>query len=268
MRKGVSMGKINHIFAICAYKESPFLEECILSIKGQTIKSHVLIITSTPNTYITEMARKYDIRVYFNENGGIVQDWNFAYKKAEAQYVTIAHQDDVYFPEYAELVVSCLENAVKPIIGFTDYVEIRNGKKINDNRILKIKRLMLLPLRLKVCQNIKWIRRRILSLGCPICCPSVTFVKEQIGGEPFSVGFRSDEDWEAWEKLSRKHGEFVYVAKALMGHRIHEESETSIILGENARTREDYIMFKKFWPDFIARILTRIYSTSEKSNEL
>ena len=27
----------NHTFAICAYKESPFLEECIQSLLGETI---------------------------------------------------------------------------------------------------------------------------------------------------------------------------------------------------------------------------------------
>lgn len=31
-----------------------------------------------------------------------------------------------------------------------------------------------------------------------------------------------------------------------MGHRIHEESETSVIIGDNARSKEDYEMFCKF----------------------
>ena len=38
----------DHTFAICAYKESPYLEECIKSLKNQTIKSNILIATSTP----------------------------------------------------------------------------------------------------------------------------------------------------------------------------------------------------------------------------
>ena len=28
-----------HTFAICAYKESPYLEACIRSLKGQTVPS-------------------------------------------------------------------------------------------------------------------------------------------------------------------------------------------------------------------------------------
>lgn len=48
-----------------------------------------------------------------------------------------------------------------------------------------------------------------------------------------------------------------------MGHRIHKESETSINLGENARSREDFEMFCKFWTRAIARLLTKLYSASE-----
>ena len=43
---------MKHTFVICAYKESEFLEECILSLKKQSIKSEILIATSTPNKYI------------------------------------------------------------------------------------------------------------------------------------------------------------------------------------------------------------------------
>ena len=42
----------DHTFIICAYKESPFLAECIESILGQTVRGHVMMTTSTPNEYI------------------------------------------------------------------------------------------------------------------------------------------------------------------------------------------------------------------------
>lgn len=74
-------------------------------------------------------------------------------------------------------------------------------------------------------------------------------------------------DWETWENISKEEGRFVYVPQKLMGHRIHEESETSATIQENVRTKEDYVMFKKFWPDFIAKKLTKIYSASEVSNK-
>ena len=57
----------NHTFAICAYKESPYLEECITSLMEQTVKSEIFIATSTPNKYIDNIAAKYNLKVYVNE---------------------------------------------------------------------------------------------------------------------------------------------------------------------------------------------------------
>lgn len=258
-----------HIYAVCAYKESPYLEECIQSIKEQTVSSEILVATSTPNSYIEKICKKYNLSMYVNEGEkGITQDWNFAYKMADAEMVTIAHQDDVYLPNYTEEIMSMAECATKPLILFTDYAELRNGEMVKKNKLLKVKRIMLFPLRFKCFWNSRFVRRRILSLGSPIACPAVTYVKKNLPETIFQAGFRSDEDWEAWEMLSRRKGAFAYTNQIGMCHRIHEESETSVILGDNARTEEDFIMFCKFWPKSIAKILTKLYSTSEKSNEL
>ena len=148
-----------HTFVICAYKESPFLEECIVSLKEQTVPTQVIIVTSTPNEHITALAEKYGIELYINTGDhGIVQDWNFGYSKCKTPYVTIAHQDDVYFPKYAERAISFLEKSNYPLIYFSDYCEIRNGKKIKTNRLLKIKRILLLPLRVKGLQKSRFVR--------------------------------------------------------------------------------------------------------------
>lgn len=258
-----------HTFVICAYKESPYLGECISSLLKQTVKSRILIATSTPNEYITRTAAEYEIPVIVNKGqGGIVQDWNFAYKQADTPYVTIAHQDDVYFPEYTEQMLGQMKKERRPLIWFSDYAEIRNGKIVRKNKLLQTKRLMLIPLRFSTFWKSRFIRRRVLSFGCPICCPSVTFARENLPKTVFQVGFRSAEDWQAWERLSKLKGSFIYNKGIFVGHRIHQDSETSHILQDNQRQKEDYTMFCKFWPKWIARILTKAYSESEKSNEL
>ena len=258
-----------HTFAVCAYKESPYLEECVQSVQNQTVQSKVIITTSTPNEYIKQISEKYNVPLYINEGEkGITQDWNFAYKMAETELVTIAHQDDVYLPNYVEEILHLKEKTKNPLILFTDYAELRNDKVVSANHLLKVKRILLFPLRMPLFWNSKFVRRRVLSLGCPICCPAVTFEKKNLPEKVFKAGFRSAEDWEAWEMLSKRKGAFAYTRSIGMYHRIHAESETSVILGDNARIQEDYVMFKKFWPEFIARILAKAYSSSEKSNEL
>ena len=258
-----------HAFAVCAYGESPYLEECILSLLAQTVKTDIIMATSTPNGHVRSVAEKYGIPLFVNGGqGGITQDWNFAYTRAGAKYVTIAHQDDVYEPEYAARALGMLERSEKPLIFFTDYYEIRDGEPVLENRILNVKRLMLLPIRLPFAERSRWIRRRILSFGSPICCPSVTFAKENLPYAVFRHGFRACEDWEAWEMISRRRGDFLYCPEPLMGHRIHEGSETSSAIGDDMRSGEEYAMFRRFWPAPAARLLGRQYAKAQASNRL
>ena len=77
------MNKI-HTFVICAYKESPFLEECIKSVITQRDYSYVILVTSTPNDYIINLCRKYCIDYYINEGEkGITQDWTFGLEQVK-----------------------------------------------------------------------------------------------------------------------------------------------------------------------------------------
>lgn len=259
----------NHTFAICAYKESIYLEDCVKSLVNQELPSKIIMITSTPNEHIRKISEQYSIPLYVNEGeNGIVQDWNYAYKMADTKYVTLAHQDDVYLPHYTSEIMKLEKEAKNPLIVFTDYGELREDNAVEHNNLLRIKRMMLFPLRFAILWNSKFVRRRILSLGNPICCPAVTFVKDNLPEKVFSVGFRSNEDWEAWEMLSKMKGAFAYSRTIGMYHRIHEGSETSVIIGDNARSKEDFVMYCKFWPHPIAKLLTKFYSSSEKSNEL
>lgn len=258
-----------HTFCICAYKESPYLEKCIESLLSQTVKSEIIMVTSTPNAFIKDIAKKYNIMLYINKGeSGITQDWNFGLSKVKTRYATIAHQDDIYLSEYAEKICKKMELSKKPLIAFSDYSELRKEMKVFNSSMLRIKRLMLFPLRFQMLQNNKFIRRRILSFGDPICCPAVTFSLENIERPIFQNGFRSCEDWEAWEKISKKKGAFVYIKEPLMSHRIHEESATTAIIQDNARAEENFIMYCKFWPRGIAKLINYFYNKSEKSNDL
>ena len=267
MKKSYSAN--NHTFVICAYKESEYLEECIRSVMGQKVLGEVIITTATPNSHIEGLAQKYNLPLCVNPQGGeIAKDWNFGIAQAKTELVTLAHQDDIYEPEFLSGVLKQVNGFEKSLIAFTDYGEIREGKKVTENTLLKVKRMMLLPLHIKAWQNSRFVRRRILSFGAAISCPSVTYVKENLELPIFESGFRSDLDWQAWEKLSRLKGAFVYCRGIRMYHRIHEESATTEIIADNDRTKEDFTMFCKFWPRWIALILEKCYQFSEKSNKM
>lgn len=260
---------MEHTFVICAYKESPYLENCIQSLKEQTIASEIIIATSTPNAYIKEIADRYELTIYEKEGvSDIADDWNYGYSKVTTPYLTIAHQDDIYLPSYTEHVLQEFHKSSKPLIFFCDYAELRGEQVVIKNKLLTVKRIMLIPLRCRLFFSSRFVRRRILSFGSPICCPSVAYAKENLPEKVFVQGFRSNEDWEAWEKISRLKGDYIYDKQILMYHRIHEDSETSAIIQDNKRSEEDMIMYSKFWPKPIARLLVKLYADGQKSNEL
>lgn len=260
---------MEHTFVICAYKESPYLEDCIRSLKKQTVQSHIIMATSTPNDYIRKMAEQYEIPLYISgQQPDIVSDWNYGLSNTKTPYVTIAHQDDIYLPEYTRHVMRAFKGAAHPLIFFCDYGELRGDKVVINNKLLNIKRLMLLPLRMKALEKSIFVRRRILSFGSPICCPSVAYAKWNLPEVVFEKGFRSNEDWQAWERISKLKGEFLFDKEVLMYHRIHEESETSSIIRENKRSSEDMEMYSKFWPKPVAKLLVKLYASGQKSNDL
>lgn len=259
----------DHVFMICAYKESQFLEECIQSLCSQKVCANIKIVTSTPNDHIRKLAEKYRLPLYINEGpGGIANDWNFALKQAECKVATIAHQDDIYCADYLEKLLTVLNGSKRPLIFFSDYGELREGSRVTKTKLLRIKRLMLFPLRFRLLQKSRWVRRRILSLGSPISCPTVSYVLENLELPVFEQHYRGGVDWQAWEQISRKEGSFVYCTDVLMYHRIHEASETSAIIKDSVRTQEDYEMFCRFWPKRIAKLLIRLYSSCQESNQL
>lgn len=260
---------VRHTFVICAYKKSPYLETCIRSLLGQKLKSRILIATSTPNAYIKNLAEKYDLELYVNSGEtGLAGDWNFALGLADTELVTLAHQDDVYLPEYSHQILNAYDRSKDPIILFTDYCELREGRTVRSNLLLNVKRIMLSPLRFPGAWHSRFVRRRILSMGSAICCPAVTMVRARMPHQLFKSNMKSNIDWQAWEELSREAGSFVYIPRILMKHRIHAQSTTSELLAQSARVQEDLFMYEKFWPRPVARWIEFFYKRNEKSNRL
>lgn len=257
-----------HTFAICAYEENPFLEECIISVMNQTMKSNVIITTSTPNDFIRGLAEKYNVPLIVNPQykAGVTADYNFAYHSAQTQYVTICHQDDIYLNNYSEKLYKECQKSANMLIFFSNYCEVRNGEKVYKSKVLRIKRIMLFPLKIVLFRKSIFIRRCILAFGSAICCPSVTYNKYNLKEPIFKYEFHALSDWAAWEEISRQKGEFLYCPYILMGHRIHDDSWTSQVIRDNAREQEEIRMFQKFWPKPVARLIEVFYRSAEKSN--
>ena len=183
--------------------------------------------------------------------------------------MTLAHQDDIYEPRFVESTLYHLNKRNKDdvIMLFTDYYELRNNARTTSNRILRVKRIMNAPFCLPGGAGSRFVRRRVLSFGEPICCPSATFVKKHAGISIFDTTYINSCDYKTFVDLANKRGAFVYIPEILMGHRIYEESATTRNIANGIRKREDEEIMALFWPRPIARLINRFYSSSEKSNK-
>ena len=128
---------MKHTFSICAYGDSPYLEDCIVSLENQAIKSNIIICTSTPSEYISTIAVKHGINLYIRDGESSLQaDWNYAVETAVnetgAELVTLAHQDDIYERNYTRALSKAVRIYPDMSVFFTRYRTIdKNGKLID-----------------------------------------------------------------------------------------------------------------------------------------
>lgn len=251
---------------LCAYKECDYLEESIKAIMSQTVKPHVLISTSTPNEHIYGLASKYGIDVRVNPDGGHVKDYNFALEQADTALCMLAHQDDILHEKFVESCLREINTAKKPIIAFTNYLEMHND--VIDKKpsgMVRIKRLMLFPCRSRFLRETRFGKWLIQCMGDPITHPTVVCVKKEMPDICFKEQYKASMDWDFWERLSKQKGAFVYVPDVLLYHRMNDENTTSILLEtSNVRYEEEYEIFCRFWPKPIAKLIMKFYSKASK----
>ncbi|MDO4632669.1 MAG: glycosyltransferase family A protein [Eubacteriales bacterium] len=252
-----------HTFAVCAYKESPYLEECIQSLLKQSDPSEIIVCTSTPNDYIKNTAEKYHLPLFCREGKSDIQDdWNFACEKADSEYVTVAHQDDRYHPEYAKKLKKKLRQYPDTLIAMTDYRIINQNSQDRWEISLLIKQLLKLPLRSPLFAKQRWAKRAALAFGNSVCCPSVCYHKTRIHGKIFQSELKYALDWDTYAALAEKKGRFTYLPSQLFYYRIHDGATSKASLISHQKTEEEILMFGKFWPGWMVKLLIHFYKLS------
>lgn len=254
-----------HAFAICAYKDSPYLEACIRSLKGQSVKSEILLCTSTPSTYIERLAEKYEIPVFVRQGKSSIQDdWNFAYEKADARFVTIAHQDDMYRKDYVKKLLRAYEKYPDMTLFTGGYTVIRGDKPAFFEKVEFIKRFLRLPLRFRRLGHLSRVKKSALIFGNSICCPACSYNKERLGEKLFDSPYKFALDWDTLWKLAGLPGRFICEERPVLFYRVHGEATTKACIADNSRIREETQMFLKMWPEPAVKVLMFFYRKAYK----
>lgn len=234
-----------HTFVILAHNESDDLEECIKSVINQSVKSNVVIATSTPNDYIIDLASGYSLGVMVNKaksNKG--KDYNFAINSFDTKLLTIAHQDDLYDRNYVKEIIDCYKKNHDATIIFTDNYEIDGMRKIKKSKNLFWKRYYLFPLKFRLFQNKVFFKLRSLRRDKHICTSSITFVKKNIKKDIFPTNLKYDNDWQGLIDLAKDDTRFVYLKKELVGYRIDNKKVNK------KKIQEDSEILKSLYPNW------------------
>jgi glycosyltransferase involved in cell wall biosynthesis len=257
-----------HTFVICAYKSSPYLKLCIESCLSQDSvengDSIVILYTSTPNDRIRELAYSFGIEVVSVPGGSIGRDWNNALSFVTTKYATIAHQDDIYLPNYGTAILSAFEESQDTNLVFTDYIE-NDGQNQPRPRNLNLK-IKTIGLKLMSLFQNKTYQRRVYAFGNFICCPAVSYNLERLTDFQFDENLKMALDWDAWERIMKRPGRIKFIPYELMYHRIHEDSETTANTVDQNRENEELMMFRRYWPKLIADLLMKFYVKNQKGN--
>ena len=249
-----------HAFVVPAYGESPFLGACLDSLKSQSVPSEVTITTSTPSAYIETAARSAGARLIVNETAaGIASDWNFALLATTARRVTLAHQDDVYFPRFLEETLRLLDAFPDAALCFTGYAEIDDTGAVTSSRISGVKQFLEAVMLGRTHRPSRARLRGFLSFGNPLPCSSVTFDRRRLVGFAFDGAYRSNLDWDAWWRLLTEGRTFVRTPERLIGRRHNNLTETARLIDSGVRRAEDLAMFRRRWPRPLAAAIALLY---------
>ena len=273
-----------HAFVICAYKKSPYLEFCMRSLRRQTVKSDIYLVTSTPSEYIDRLAEKYRIPVIVREGASsLKEDWLFGWRLAGEAHslVTIAHQDDKYHPRYVEELLKAYEAYPDMTVFCSDYVvlkteegELSDGtsypgttRMICGDIVRFVKKILRLPLRIRSLADRTFVKKSVLMFGNSICCPSCTYNHDVIGDEMFRSDMEFALDWDNLYELAEKPGRFICSETPLIAYRVHDGATTKQCIEDNRRSRDEIAMFRKMWPEWVVRILMRYYKKAYENYE-
>ena len=257
--------RYEHVYAIPAYGDSPYLESCIRSLKGQSSPSPILLCTSTPSPYLEGLAEKYALPYHVRQGeSGIAEDWNFAYAMAEGDWVTIAHQDDVYHRDYGARLKQAIRRYRDMTVFTTDYVIVKDGRLITGDAMLMVKRLLRLALRLRCLADRTLIKRLPLMLGNSICCPAISYNKRALGTPLIKSGLAFALDWDCLDRLACEKGRFICEERPLLFYRVHGGAATKACMEDDRRGREEREMFSRYWPERVVRLLMRGYRRAYK----
>lgn len=120
LKKGVPQVSV----IIPAYNAEKYIEECVLSVLGQSYQNLEVIVVndgssdSTLSILLNMQKRFPSMAVFSKDNEGVSAARNFGISKAHGKYVLLLDSDDAYLPDSVSLLVETAEQNKAQMVSF------------------------------------------------------------------------------------------------------------------------------------------------------
>jgi glycosyltransferase involved in cell wall biosynthesis len=195
-----------------SFQQGEFIEDTVLSIKGQTYPNieHIIIDGGSTDGTIEILKRyedSYRMSWISEPDNGQADAINKGFARATGQIVCWLNSDDIYFDERAvQQVVAEFDRTEADVVYGNDALIGRHGE---------ILRIRLLP---------KFNYNRLVRYG-GISQPAVLFRRSVIEHYRLREDLTYALDTEFWLRISKSH-KFKHVGRVLAGNRVHAQRKT------------------------------------------
>lgn len=221
--------KKSPLVSVCLplYNGQKYLVEVLDSIMSQSFQDFEVVISDDNSTddslKIVRNHRIFDnhsITIVKNEKRGIGRNWNNSIFHAKGKFIKLIFQDDLLHEECLEEMLSHHKEGVsmvwskKTLIG-----DVQEGRQEYEDAVFKITSI---KTKNEIFRDPKLYKHPRNPFGEPICS---FFKKSDWQNCRFDEVLRQGLDYEHAYRMLRL-GSFVFINKALVSFRLHEEQTT------------------------------------------
>lgn len=185
-----------------------------------------------------------DTRVRYIRNDAdrsMAGNWNLAYSSAQAELVTLLHDDDILCESYITDMIELSKQHPNSAAYFCNVNIIgRNGKKIFNfsDSVKKIFEPKHNLLKIKGEQGIY-----ALLQGCFIFCPTLCYRKSKLPEYPFDTDYKMVTDLKFYYDTVKSGGELTGIKRQLYAYRRHDENQTAKLTRSFIRFDEEIALY-------------------------
>jgi len=247
---------------IPTYNRPEMLAEALASVFSQTHKIYEIIVVNDAGEDVKEVISAFNANnvityICHSTNKGLASSRNSGLEIAKGKYITYLDDDDIFYPDHLETLITFLE-ASDYKIAYTDAIRA-------DQVLQKDGKYKIVPSGLYMSRDFS--RKSLLKNNIsPVHC----FMHEKScleGGIRFDPTLLSHEDWDLWIRLARKY-DFQHIKKATVEYRHRKEGFTQLSNSTNPMfSRSGRMVIDRYRDEEIESVLPTVSAIETKEEK-